>query len=272
MSIYSSYFNLSENPFGETPDSRFFFESTTHRAALSKIESAFSKKTSLTLLTGEVGSGKTLLSRVLIGRRSKQEEIALILNPLLGPAELVRAFGEELHALNGIDTLQESLTGLESRLAESSRLGKATVLMIDEAQWLPKKSIDALMKISAYAEHKNFLLHILFLGQSELSNSPTLKDKTAISLDSLSQQEMKRYIAFRLERVGSVGFCTFEDSALAEIFERSRGLPRLVNRFCELALLMAERKEQRQIDKKLVQLALNHWPQLDMAAIVGINT
>lgn len=245
---FRDFFNLRENPFGESPDPQFYFPSVSHEAALQKLAWAIEENKSFLLVEGEVGVGKTLLSRTLRDMLGEEAHSAFVLHPFASPADLLahicRDFG-----------FGESLEELNRALLAAAAAGRRAVLIVDEAQSLSADCLELIRQLTNLETEKRKLLQIVFFAQPEFSArlaAPALRQleqrlQLRISLAPLSEEDTAAYVRHRLEKAGGGNFVRFDAEALRFIYRQSRGAPRLVNKICELALRFAAHHQIRQI-------------------------
>lgn len=246
--MYQEHFKLREAPFSLTPDPGFFFNFTGHQQALNVLLVALQSGEGLIKITGEVGTGKTLLCRKLLAALEKEFQAAYLPNPLLTPYELYQALGEELnldvpHGLNMHDLVKR----ITSHLVALQRSGRKVVLCIDEAQAMPRESLEALRLLSNLETEKRKLLQIVVFAQPELNSMlerndlRQLRQRITFSYDlpPLDRAAVTGYVNHRLKIAGHEGGGLFREGALDAIFRASRGIPRLVNILCHKALMVA---------------------------------
>jgi general secretion pathway protein A len=264
--FFSEFFNLELNPFGETPDARFYFDSTIHNSALNKLAWAIEQGRGFSLLTGEVGTGKTLVSRILLGELGENANTALILYPKLNDVELLAAIAHELEIPNVPTestnaTTRQYLEPLNRFLLEAASRGRKSVLVVDEAQHLSYEALEAIRLLSNLETEREKLLQIILVAQPELQTKLETRELRQLqqricvhaNLNPLSLQETDRYIKHRLEIAGNANLIRFSSDAVGEIHQLSGGIPRNINKFCELVILFAQNKRTRLIDRKLVR-------------------
>ncbi|MFC1514643.1 ExeA family protein [Candidatus Omnitrophota bacterium] len=261
--MYLEHYGLKEAPFNITADGSLFFKSKNHQEALSTLLYAIKEKKGIILLTGEVGTGKTTLCRVLLRELPKEYKTSLILNPYFSPSQLIRAivedFGITLKRASKLDMIY-SLNQLLLRTAENS---SNAVLIIDESQDLTTKQLEQIRLLSNLETEKQKLLQIILVGQPELRDKLDLdslrqiKQRIAISfhIQPLSSEEIKNYVDFRLRLVGALNL-KFSDDCFEAITEFSKGIPRLINILCDRALLAGYAKDRNVIDRDLIRTCI----------------
>src|SRR5437016_1093747 len=259
--MFEEFFGLTTKPFGKTPDPGFLYESPQHGEALARLEYAVEEK-ELSLLVGEIGSGKTTLSRALIDRIGDARPVILLINPRLTPTQLLRSIASGL----GVPPARfrnELLDQIHTKLFELYEAGREPVLIIDEAQLIPTKAtFDEIRLLTNFQLDDQNLLSVILIGQPELD---ARLDRTAYAplrqrigmryaLGPLSQEETFRYIEHRI-RVAGGARNPFNGDAMAEIFAVSGGIPRLINTLATTALLDAFGEDEETIDPARIDSA-----------------
>lgn len=266
--MYESYWGLSEKPFKNTPDPRFFFESSQHEEALMKLLYAIRENLGAAMLTGVFGCGKTVVSRSLLAQLpAEQTKVALITNPQVDYVELLRSIARRLKSVElplkrtelSADALLEII---EEILENNSRDGKETVVIIDEAHVIEEARIfEGLRLLLNFQKADRFMLTLLLLGQPELKqkieDNKQLEQRIAVKchLSPFDLKETERYILHRLAVAGR-GRPLFDDNAIGLIHERCGGIPRRINRLCDICLLIGSSQKAPAIDKSLVEESL----------------
>jgi general secretion pathway protein A len=261
--MYQDYFGIEENPFSLTPDPRYLYMARGHQEALAHLLYGVKEGGGFVLLTGEVGTGKTSVCRCLLEQLPDEAQVALILNPRQSEVELLSNICDEL----GIDappadSVKILVDRLNQHLLSLHAEGRHAVLIIDEAQNLSPAVMEQVRLLTNLETDKHKLLQIILIGQPELGDLLNRKDLRQLAqrisarfhLDPLSAAEARDYIAHRLA-VGGIGHEIFTTGARAEIYKRSRGVPRLINSLCDRCLLAAYVQETRRIDRKIVRAA-----------------
>ncbi len=261
--LYSQFFNLKHNPFGETPDASFYFDSATHNHALNQLEWAVEQGRGFTLLTGEVGTGKTMVSRIILRQLDPTSDTALVLFPKLGERELLAAICAEFETTACAEnaTIKDHLDALNQFLLRNAAAGRKSVLIIDEAQNLPLETLETVRLLSNLETEREKLLQIVLLAQPELRaalDSPKLRQLSQricvnLELTPFGEEETEQYIKHRLEIAGNGNLIRFDPRAIRLIHQRSRGIPRRINKLCERVLLAAQTERLRLIDAKLAR-------------------
>jgi len=246
--VYRSHFGLREMPFGITPDTGFAYACNTHQEALNTLLMAVKNGEGFIKITGEVGTGKTLLCRRFLATLDPNHVTAYILNPYLEPRTLLLALAEELHVAlpPGVDQ-HHLMKELTRGLLNFARQGKTVVLCLDEAQAMPIETLEALRLLTNLETEKRKLLQVVLFGQPELDQKlegesvRQLKQRITFHyrLTVLGQEEVDRYITHRLRVAGCRETRLFTRSATRLVHRWSDGVPRLINIIAHKALLLA---------------------------------
>lgn len=261
--MYEEFYGLREKPFSLTPDPKFLFLSEEHRNALELLLYSIRRREGFALLTGGVGTGKTLLCRALVERLDPNTKVALILNPMLSEKELLKAILQDLGLDHNKETKKELIDELNSFLLSHASQGGTTVLIIDEAQNLSFDVLEQIRLLSNLETDKEKLIQIILVGQEELREKLELPRMRQLNqrisvryhLTPLSKDEVRRYIEHRLMVAGSSGGITFTRGAINVIYRRSRGIPRLINLICDRALLCGYIERSYRITRGMVRRA-----------------
>ena len=264
--MYLAYYGLREPPFSITPDPRFVFLSERHRDALAHLLFGIDKGGGggFVQLTGEVGTGKTTLSRLLLEQLPEHARIALVLNPRQNAVELLETVCEELHIdIEGKHGSAKALVdALNAYLLDAYAQGLRVVLLIDEAQNLPPDALEQVRLLTNLETHTQKLLQILLLGQPELRDllaRPELRQlaqriTARFHLSPLDERETAAYLRHRWRVAGGSRF-PFNAKAVRRLHALSGGVPRLLNVIAERALLAGYARDAVSIDAKLVNAA-----------------
>ena len=262
--MYTSFFGLNEKPFTITPDPRYLFMSERHGEGLAHLVYGVTDSGGFIQLTGEVGTGKTMLVRTLLGQLPSEVDIALILNPQLTALEFLITICEELGA--NLPKQQYSakalVDALNQHLLNAHSQGRRTILLVDEAQKLSEGVLEQLRLLTNLETAKRKLLQIILIAQPELRDKLAKENMRQLAqrvtgryhLEPLSNEEALKYIDHRLRVAGALREI-FEPAAKREVFRLSGGVPRLINVICDRSLLGAYSQESRTISKRLVRKA-----------------
>ncbi|MDQ2075223.1 ExeA family protein [Marinimicrobium sp. ABcell2] len=275
--MYQQHFGLRELPFSLTPDTQFFFDNQSHREVLNTLLLALRHSEGFIKIVGEVGTGKTLLSRKLLASLGPEFVTAYIPNPYLTPDELKWFLAEEIGVTYSRDTPSyELLTDIYRQLVAMAKRKRRVVLIVDEAQAMPRETIEALRLLTNLETEKSKLLQVILLGQPELDdllNRPDLRQLKqrivfAEYLDTVRRSSLPAYIQFRLSSAGYQGPPLFTRSALNLLYRASGGVPRLINIIAHKAMLATyglgrERVGRRQVARAALDTAesrsLGRW-------------
>ena len=290
--MYLQFFNLNEVPFSITPDPVFVYLSAAHKDALAHLLYGVGQggASGFVQLTGEVGTGKTTLCRCLMEQVPENTQVALILNPLVTPQELLATICEEL----GLDTAKIAnsnkamVDSLNKYLLEQHTQGRRVVVVIDEAQNLSPEALEQVRLLTNLETTKDKLLQMVLLGQPELRQLLQRQDLRQLSqritaryhLAPLGKEETHAYVWHRL-KVAGANQNPFGTSALSALYQRSAGIPRLINIIADRALVGAYSNESHTVSAGLVHDAAdevqpsearvrnNRWPWVAATAAVA---
>ena len=262
--MYLDHFGLKEFPFGITPDTSFIYAGNAHQEALNTLLIGLTSGEGFIKVTGEVGTGKTLLCRRFLTTMSDAYVVAYIPNPMLQPRDLLLAIAEELGLDLPVNDMQFHLIKEFNRyLLELAAKGKTAVVCLDEAQCIPIESLEALRLMSNLETEKRKLMQVVMFGQPELDqklSDPSvrqLKQRITFShqMPPLRQQEVHQYLAHRLRIAGHIGGNVFSTRAARSVYQYSGGTPRLVNIIAHKALLSAFGEGKTTVQASHVRLA-----------------
>lgn len=271
--MYKKHFELKEQPFSLTPNTAFFLNAHGHKEALNLLQVALANGEGFIKIVGEVGTGKTMLCRKLLNTLDDSYYTAYIPNPFLNPTALYRSVAEELgvkcKSRDGINEYQKSIN---QRLMDLVGEGKKVVLVIDEAQAIPSKSMEALRLISNLETETSKLVHIVLFGQPELdallsvSKLRQLRQRISFSyyLPPLDMNGTISYINHRVSAAGYAGGQLFTEKAIKAVYKASEGVPRLINILCHKAMMSAYGKGDRLIDKPHLVAAINDTNDVEL--------
>lgn len=270
--MYLQYFGLNENPFSIPPDPQYLYLSRSHQEALAHLQYGLKESGGFVQLTGEVGTGKTLLIRALVERLPENVEVALILYPVLTVAEFIATICDELQVPypGGRASLKQLIGALNAHLLQAHARGRHTVLIIDEAQDLSREVLEQIRLLTNLETTKTKLLQIILIGQPELASLLAQQDLRQLaqritarySLTPLTRKETCDYIVHRC-RVAGARTSLFNKAVMHRAHVLSRGIPRLINIICDRALLGAFAREKNVVDAHILGRA---------AAEVGSST
>jgi MSHA biogenesis protein MshM len=256
MTMYRNHFGLREMPFGITPDTNFAYACNTHQEALNTLLVAVKNGEGFIKITGEVGTGKTLLCRRFLATIDQNHVSAYIPNPYLEPRTLLLALAEELHLTLPKDADQHQLLKELTRgLLNFARQGKTVVLCLDEAQAMPVETLEALRLITNLETEKRKLIQVVLFGQPELDQKLAgdsvrqLRQRITFQyhLTALRRDEVDQYLSHRLRVAGYRGNRLFTRPAARLVHRWSDGVPRLVNIIAHKALMLAYGEGTQQV-------------------------
>lgn len=267
--MYREHFGLTELPFGITPDTSFFFAFSRYQEALNTLLVAARSGEGFIKITGEVGTGKTLLCRTFLSTLKNEFYTTYIPNPYLEPRTLMMALAEELEIPQDKDVDQyHLLKAINLRLLHLARDNKRVLLCLDEAQAMPLETLEAIRLLTNLETEKRKLLQIVLFGQPELDQKLAqesvrqLKQRITFHyhLGTLSRAELAHYVDHRLRVAGYKGSGLFNKSAERELHQTSSGVPRLVNILAHKALLMAYGEGKYAVAARHVKAAATDTP------------
>ena len=259
--IYGDFFGLTENPFAITPDPRYLYMSPRHRDALAHLLFAVKQGGGFVQLSGEVGTGKTTLTRAVLSQLPPNVTAAIILNPRQSAVEFVQTICDELRVPNsvGVGSIKGLTDALNAYLLDAHSRGQRTVVLIDEAQNLGIEVLEQIRLLTNLETAKEKLLQIVLVGQPELRLLLDQRELRQLAqritaryhLLSLSAYETAEMVKYRLA-VAGVTQSLFTPNALRLVHRVSQGVPRLINVICDRALLGAYAETRRLIDRRIV--------------------
>ena len=270
--MYKTHFGLLEDPFGITPDTNFLIPTHSYQEAFNTLSIAVQNGAGFVKITGEVGTGKTLLCRKFLSSLGPEYVTAYIHNPYLEPHTLLLALVDELAVPlpdPGIHNNQHYLLKLLTlALSEIASQGRHAVLCIDEAQAMPLMSLEALRLLTNLETEKCKLLQVVLFGQPELDKKLSHKSVRQLlqriifqyHLVPLAYEEIGYYLAHRLNIAGYRGGPLFLPDAIDVLYRATRGTPRLVNILAHKSLLLAYGEGSNQVIKSHVLAAVADTP------------
>ena len=268
--MYEKYWNLKEKPFKNTPDPDYLYCSREHEEAIARMMYTIDEDMGGAVLTGVFGCGKTVISQVLCVRLSSDKyQVAYINNPQLDYIDLLRAIVRKLKPVELSSNKRELSTDallehLENILVNNANDGKKTVVIIDEAHIIKDENIfESLRLLLNFQLKDRFLLSLLLFGQPELKqsiqNNKQFEQRLAVkcNIGPFDQENTSAYVLHRLSRSQNRERVIFTTDALKTIFDYSHGIPRRINRICDLSLLVGCGSQLDSIDSNVVLEAVN---------------
>lgn len=262
--MYLEFFNFSEKPFSLTPDSKFLFLTKQFETALEILRYSVTERLGFSVLSGEVGTGKTTITREFLNQLDDSVEYALLVNPMMSIGELLRAINKDFGIPVKNNSPERLLESLNKFLIKQYEKGKNSLLIIDEAQNLSFESLEMIRMLSNIETSKAKLLQIILVGQPELmvklksykvrqlNQRITMRCK----LNSLSMIETVRYINHRIVLAGGMNKVFFDPKVYKVIFKYTKGYPRLINILCDRILMAAFVASTGTISQNVVRKAV----------------
>ena len=269
--MYQQYFNMTELPFALLPDTSFFYESDSYKEALNVLLVAIRSGEGFVKVTGEVGTGKTMLCRKLLNCLDDDKHVSVYIpNPFLSPNQFRMALADEL----GVDyrddasddiTSYRLMSDITEKLMEHNLQGRKVVVCLDEVQAMPIETLEALRLFSNIETEKSKLIQTVLFGQPELderlnqSCNRQLKQRITFSykLEPVDRYSLTGYINHRLRVAGYNGGELFTSQAIDKIYKNSKGVPRIVNTLCNKALILAFGQGQNNVVSKHIAQAIS---------------
>jgi Type II secretory pathway, component ExeA (predicted ATPase) len=260
--MYEKFYGFKEKPFNITPDPRFVYFSETHKEALAHLTYAIREGKGFSVITGEVGTGKTTLVHTLLNKIDGTVRTAYIFNPVMNPEDFLNYICEDLGLKSdGVRSRGQNLASLHNFLLNCYTNNERVFLIIDEAQSLDTKLLEEVRLLTNLETPTNKLLHVILLGQPELNRSLSderfraLKQRVTIryNLSTLNLADTKEYILHRLKKAGARNLSVFDENAIKKIYTYSKGIPRVINIVCDNALITGFAQGRRRIGKPIIQ-------------------
>ena len=274
--MYEKFYGFSEKPFNTTPDSKFFFPSEKHSEALNSLIYAITERRGFVVITGEIGAGKTTISRTLLNKIGSNHKVALITNTHLSAKELISEILSELEIDYKPGSKQKLLSQLNAYLIQQLAQDVNIVLIIDEAQNLSPNVLEEVRMLSNLETEKEKLIQIILIGQPQLKikledfKLEQFRQRVAVyyHLSPLTQKETHEYIMHRLKLVSQNGVNIFTKEAMDLIYSYSRGVPRIINLMCDSALLSGYVYDSVNISEKIIKEVVKER-EFSVAAAAG---
>ena len=270
MSIYLQHFGLKREPFSIVPDPGFLYPSNHHRQAVAHLKYGLDREGGFILLTGEVGTGKTTLTRTMLKRMPAHIRVAYVLNSKLNVTDLLASICDELGIelptdspeSRGLSFSKTRIDALNQNLFQAHAEGKKTLIVIEEAQNLSADVLETLRLLSNLETNTHKLLHILLVGQPELLDTLAQKELRQLNqrvvsrfhLLPLEKDDVANYVNHRLHLAGAKG-SLFNNACISVLFRLTGGVPRLINLVCQHSLLATYSTGSKVVSPKLVKEA-----------------
>ena len=282
--MYNNFFKLRVSPFGTSPDPRFLYMMPHTREALACLEYGISARKGFTVLTGEVGTGKTTLLRRALGSfHNRRVSTAFVFNPRLEVLDFLEFVLTDFGIAPATRTKSGMLLQLNRWLIERYRMEETCVVVVDEAQNLSWDLLEEIRLLTNLETSSEKLLQIVLSGQPELEEKlrhPSvrqLRQRVALwcRTQALTTQQTQAYIAERL-RIAGAGYAIFTTEAIELVHRYSRGIPRIINLLCEHSLISAFVEQTQHVGPEIVEavaieLELETQPFLISSAAMGGN-
>lgn len=265
--MFNDYYGLSGRPFQLTPDPTFYFESLTHRKALSYLSYGLAQGEGFVVITGEVGAGKsTLVAHLMATIDPARLTAAQIVTSKLDGEELVHVVAQAFGLIVDGHDKASALGAIEAFLHDEARAGRRCLLVVDESQNLELEALEELRMLSNFQLGAHPLLQTLLLGQPEfrdmIQDHPQLEQLrqrviAAHHLEAMELGEVQAYIEHRLKCVGWVGNPQFDQGVYTELYEASGGVPRRINQICNRLMMLGAVDQRSRIDRAMLSQVLD---------------
>ena len=278
--MYEDYYGFVEKPFSLTPDPKYLYRSESHAQAFELLQYGIRRREGFVVVTGDIGTGKTTLCRAVLDQLDRKVFTALVLNPFIAEDDLLRLILQDFGVVSRDEikrgrlagvSRQELIETLNDFLLSLLPLRATALLIIDEAQNLPRPVLEHIRMLSNLETDKEKLLQIILVGQLNLKDvlrTPELRQldqRVSIRYDlkPLNGEETAAYVAHRLTVAGGGSVVTFTPKALQAVHRITTGIPRLINLVCDRALLAAYSERAQRITPDMVRSGA---ASLDLAA------
>jgi len=257
--MYEEFYSLTARPFSKTPDPKFLFLSRTHEEALARLQYAVEEKETI-MLTGEIGCGKTTLTRALMDLLGARYRTINIINPVLSPAQFLRTIAKRMEINIPSNFKADLLDAIYERVYQDYEAGTSVVIIIDEAHLIPgKDTFEEIRLLTNFQLDYTNLISLILVGQPDLRKKLNhkaylpLKQRIGLfyHLRPITEDEIRSYIEYRLKMAGRENVL-FTEGAVKDLYKYSEGVPRLINSLATSALLDGFSKEEHIIDEALI--------------------
>ena len=271
--MYEDIYNLSGNPFKLTPNPEFYYPSRIHKKVMAYLQYGVEQGDGFIVVTGNVGTGKTTIIQTLTNELKNKSDIVLsqITSTQLSEGELIRMVASSFGLPINKQSKAAMLNSLEKFLRKKARENKRVLLIVDEAQNMPKRSLEELRMLSNYQEQGKPLFQSFLVGQQQFKKTINRTDMEQLKqrvigsyhLESLDENDTQKYIEYRLERVGWQHDPKIEKAAYENIYHFTEGVPRRINIFCGRLLLHAAIEELHVITKQTIDDVVEEFNEED---------
>jgi len=260
--MYDGFYNLSKKPFQLTADSDFFFNSAVHKRALAYMHYGLTQGEGFVVVTGKPGTGKTMLVKQLVTSLNNDNiTIGIMVSSQVGADDLLKIISATFGLSYESEDKSTLLTRIECFFIQQAMEGKRVLMIVDEAQNLPKDALEELRMLSNFELSGKSLFQIFLIGQQQLSEALFLPEMEQLKqrivatyqLKPLNAEETKNYILFRLEKAGWQSTPQFEDNVFDSICSYTQGIPRCINTLCDRVLLFGYLEELKVIDLSAIE-------------------
>ena len=260
--MYDGFYNLSKKPFQLTADSDFFFNSAVHKRALAYMRYGLTQGEGFVVVTGKPGTGKTMLVKQLVTSLNNENiTIGIMVSSQVGADDLLKIISATFGLSYEGEDKSTLLTRIECFFIQQAMEGKRVLMIVDEAQNLPKDALEELRMLSNFELSGKSLFQTFLIGQQQLSEALLLPEMEQLKqrivatyqLKPLNAEETKNYILFRLEKAGWQHTPQFEDNIFNTICSYTQGIPRCINTLCDRVLLFGYLEELKVIDLSAIE-------------------
>lgn len=260
--MYDIFYNLNKKPFQLNADTDFFFNSEVHGRALAYMNYGLKQGEGFVIVIGKPGTGKTMLVKELVKNfNSNHLTIGVIVSSQVGAYDLLKIISETFHIPHNGEDKASLLTKIYQFFIQKEKEGKRVLMIVDEAQNLPKDSLEELRMLTNFELNTKPLFQIFLVGQPELSGTLFLPEMEQLrqrivatyQLKPLNTEETKNYIIFRLLKAGWMQNPQFEDDTFEHICNYTKGIPRRINTLCDRVLLFGYLEELKVINADAIK-------------------